>query len=228
MFWTITKAYKPSQTLRWKGKHAWRKFKVLIPLPTFCLLSYARTEAFGIFVRDGSYVSLHRRNSFPWETSWMAAGNFGISNPKREAHTAVVNRKINTQKTRHANFASKSNFLSHGTQVSNYQSSGNFLSRQRIEGHLRWWISYKGIGCLNYDFAMISLWFQGLLLEVLLEHTRTAIFWLLCRCPRVCICSTQCKATASESRRGVAERPITRDWWCCWCMLMSILRFPDK
>lgn len=169
MFWIRTKAHKTFTNTKMKSEACLKRMEGSDTFPTFCSRG-ARTEAFGIFVRDGSCVALHRR----FVGNFMTAGNFGISNPKRETHSRCepeILKKNTTWKL------CLKILWGPCTQVSNYQSSGDFLSRQRIEGHVWWWISYKGIGCLNnsiqgfcHDVAMIS----GL---VTWGPTRTAIFW---------------------------------------------------
>lgn len=168
LFWTRTKAHKTFTNTKMKREACLKKMESSDTFTNFLLtlrgvpglkrLGYLSEMEAALLFTD---VSL--------ETSWLG-GNLEYQ-IRNERHTAVVNRKYTTWK-----LCLK---IPWGpcTQVSNYQSSGDFLSRQRIEGHVWWWISYKGIGCLNnciqgfcHDVAMIS----GL---VTWGPTRTAIFW---------------------------------------------------
>jgi len=82
MFWIRTKAHKTFTNTKMKSEACLKRMEGSDTFPTFCSRG-ARTEAFGIFVRDGSCVALHRR----FVGNFMTAGNFGISNPKRETHS---------------------------------------------------------------------------------------------------------------------------------------------
>lgn len=159
-FGSEQKLPKPSQTLRWKVKHAWRKWKVLIPLPTFCLLS-AGCQDWSVWDICQRWKLRCSSPTFRWKLH--DCGEYQIRN---ERHTAVVNRK-----TRHENSAWKS----HGAHALRFPTTkalailfhvnelkDTFDDEFPIKALDVWIIVYK-------DFAMLLRWFQGLLLEVLLE-----------------------------------------------------------
>ena len=164
MFWIRTKAHKTFTNTKMKSEACLKRMEGSDTFPTFCSRG-ARTEAFGIFVRDGSCVALHRR----FVGNFMTAGNFGISNPKRETHSRCEPEIL--KKTRHENSAWKS-YGAHALRFPTTKALAIFFHVNELKDTSDDEFPIKALGVwiiLYKDFAMMSRWFQGLLLEVLIE-----------------------------------------------------------